>query len=356
MYASKMMGEPVLYHLGHEICFDTLPRSGGYELRYSELGHPFYVWRNPVPRIDDMVLDCVVYLYPSIEDAMAGYRVGGSGFLIGVDSEVHENATVLYAVTNAHVIRGNCPIIRLNTKLGAKDVIPLNAEDWVLHEDGDDLAVCPLVMAPGVYKYRYIPSNLFVTPELVEQHRIGPGDDVFMVGRFISHEGQQRNTPLARFGNISMMPWEPIPTEWGIAQDSFLVEVRSLSGFSGSPVFVDIRPYTTRPGVDPKTLDVVTEPLGGPWLLGVDWGHPKFHEPVKQREGERWVDVPEGWVIESNSGQAAVLPAWRLQQLLNQEELVMARKRADDEVTKRKDSSSVTLDMRGNDIRQQPED
>jgi hypothetical protein len=88
----------------------------------------------------------------------------------------------------------------------------------------------------------------------------------------------------------------------------------------------------------------------------VDWGHPKFHEPVKQREGERWVDVPEGWVIESNSGQAAVLPAWRLQQLLNQEELVVARKRADDEFTKRKESSSVTLDMRGNNIRQQPDD
>jgi hypothetical protein len=355
MYRYGTVNQPVHYHVGHEIRFDERPRPGSYELRYSKRGHPFYAWKKPVPRIDDMMLDCVVYLYPSVEDAEAGYRVGGSGFLVGIPSEIHEGYVTLYAVTNSHVIRGDNPVIRLNTKKGDKDVLPFNTEDWVHHEDGDELAVCPLVIAPGVYKYKYIPLSLFVTPELVEQHNIGPGDDVFMVGRFVSHEGQQRNTPLARFGNISMMPWEPIPTKWGPAQDSFLVEVRSLSGFSGSPVFVDIRPFTTRPSSDPETLDVVTEPLGSPWLLGVDWGHPSFHQPVKQREGEQWVDVPEGWAVEVNSGQAAVLPAWRLQHLLNQEELVMARKRADGELTKRKGSSPVTLDMRGSDVRRQPD-
>ena len=39
---------------------------------------------------------------------------------------------------------------------------------------------------------------------------MGVGDEVFMLGRFISHSGIQKNQPLARFGNIALMPDERI--------------------------------------------------------------------------------------------------------------------------------------------------
>jgi hypothetical protein len=53
---------------------------------------------------------------------------------------------------------------------------------------------------------------------------------VFMVGRVITHEGKQKNLPSARFGNITMMPVEPLRHMRGINQESFVVEMRSIGG------------------------------------------------------------------------------------------------------------------------------
>ncbi len=80
--------------------------AGGYELRYSARGYPYRVWKKPVPRISDDILDSVVYLYPSVTDAEAGEKAGGTGFLVGVPSGVHEGVTYQYAVTNRHVTSG----------------------------------------------------------------------------------------------------------------------------------------------------------------------------------------------------------------------------------------------------------
>jgi hypothetical protein len=45
----------------------------------------------------------------------------------------------------------------------------------------------------------------------VEGWPIFPGDEVLLPGRFISHDGRQRNKPILRFGNISMLPDASIP-------------------------------------------------------------------------------------------------------------------------------------------------
>jgi hypothetical protein len=71
---------------------------------------------------------------------------------------------------------------------------------------------------------------------------IGPGDDVFVVGRFINREGKQKNIPSVRFGNIAQMPGEPLFLDDGKELECFLIEGRSISGFSGSPVFIHISP------------------------------------------------------------------------------------------------------------------
>lgn len=311
--------------------------SGEYEKRYSARGQLFYVWKKPMPRINDALLDSVVYLYPSVEDANAGKAAGGTGFLITIPSEAHEGWDFTYCVTNSHVIReGSSPVIRLNTKDGGKDVIGLRQEDWVHHEDGDDIATCPLNLAdPGYYRYTRIHTEMFVTKELIQQQNMGPGDEVFMIGRFVNHEGRQRNTPAVRFGNISMMPWEEIKHPRGFTVESFLVETRSLGGFSGSPVFVYHTPYSPLPASYPEREQ-------GTWLLGVDWGHLPITEKVRKSDKTL---VDENWVVESNSGQMAVAPAWKLQELIDQEDLAMGRRRADEELTKRKEGSTVVLDM-----------
>ncbi|MDP9383051.1 MAG: hypothetical protein M3Q29_23515 [Chloroflexota bacterium] len=214
------VGTSLLYAGGYELRWDGAGRRGGYEPRLSSDGRTFYVWKPPLPRIEDQILDCVVYLYPSVEDAEAGKRVGGTGFLVGIPSKVNESRVYLYAATNSHVIReGKSPVIRLNTKEGKKAVLELAQEDWVHHRDADDVAACPFVLAdPDAYGHRFIPQSQFLTEGSIRELDVGPGDNVYMVGRFVSHEGHQRNIPIVRFGNISMMPWEPIRHERGIDQ------------------------------------------------------------------------------------------------------------------------------------------
>ncbi len=334
------MTEVMLYPVGHELRFDVPPHPGGYELRRTLRGHSFYVWRKRVPRISDQILDCVIYLYPSVAAAQAGEAAGGTGFLVAVPSEVVEHGYYVYAVTNSHVIReGASPVIRLNTKDGGMDVIPLSQEHWVHHQDGDDLAACSVGLANDRHKYKFVTTDQFLTKEIVEERNIGPGDDVYMVGRFVTHDGKQRNTPSARFGNISMMPWEPIPHSRGIDQEAFLVETRSLSGYSGSPVFVQIIANWMRPDRDGVNR---SSGQGGWWLLGVDYGHLPVRETVVYKDDKMPVD--DNWMVESNSGQMAVVPAWRLQDLLDQEDFAVPRKRDEESLAKRKESSPVVLD------------
>ena len=258
--------------------------------------------------------------------------------MVAVPFEENPDRGLIYAVTNSHVIReGGSPVVRLNTKDGLTDVIPATDANWLDHVDGDDLAVCPIGLSQERHQYKYLLPSLFLTPELVNQESIGPGEDTFLVGRFITHEGRQRNLPSVRFGNIAMMPWEPIthPTR-GIKQESFLVESRSIGGYSGSPVFVWILPFSHRPGAKGYSGG------RGPWLLGVDWCHLANPERVLERDGK--TEVPEGWQVNSNTGMMGVIPAWRLAELLDRRELVAQRKEQDEELSKRKAKGGAALD------------
>src|SRR5205814_5913498 len=131
-------------------------------------------------------------------------------------------------------------------------VFETDEREWVRHPDGDDLAACLISFDPMLYKFHFVPSYDFATKEVVEHWKIGPGDDVFVVGRFINHEGRQRNHPTARFGCIGQMPLEPIPQDRPhqppFMQESYLVEARSIGGYSGSPVFVHIGRWNSGAG------------------------------------------------------------------------------------------------------------
>ena len=203
---------------------------------------------NFVPRIRDEYLDCVIYLYHSKQDAerCVVHESGGSGFLVSIPS-ISSTTPHVYAVSNRHIVEKS-PVIRLNTMKGESDVIPVDASKWVF-TDEHDIAVCYLSL-PSDFRYKVIEFKQFITPDIIERQRIGPGDDVFIIGRFVNHEGRQRNLPSARFGNVAMMPDEPIRHNHRISINSdyhdvreyndvsFLVDIRTVSGYSGSPVFI----------------------------------------------------------------------------------------------------------------------
>src|SRR5438445_660680 len=110
------------------------------------------------------------------------------------------------------------------------------------------------------YRYRYweveptprIPDELlgsvvFMYPNAdAAIHGGRVGGTGFLLGWFISHSSKQTNQPLARFGNIAMMPGEKVVDGRGLRVEAYLVEMRSLSGYSGSPVFVYLAPGSYR--------------------------------------------------------------------------------------------------------------
>ena len=297
-----------------------------------------------MPRIDDVFTEVAVYLYQSIEDAEEGASFGGSGFIASVPFDVNAEYRSLYAVTNRHVVtRAIEPVIRLNRKDGSIECVPTKRQQWLFHPDGDDIAVIAIQREWRNLKFSSVPLDNFITPQLITHEDIGIGDDAVMVGRFINHEGKQKNSPAARFGSIAMMDDEQIVSqESGIAQQSFLVETRSLPGYSGSPVFLysqsAMMDGSRQRGGEPKAVTNLAKWLlpKGPYLLGIDWCHIQRKAWILSREGRR---IDDGWYVEENTGMAGVIPAWKIAEVLKSEELVMQRKADDEEITRLKRNS-----------------
>jgi len=320
---------------------------------------PYYVWENSVPRIADGFLQCAVYIYGSLEDAQLGEHQGGSGFLTHVSFENNPDWSEVYVVTNRHVVlKAKTPVVRMNRKDGNVECFPTELSAWKLPQDGDDIAVLPIRFRYHEVRYWSISEKLFLNDSIVASEDVGIGDEAFMVGRFISHEGREKNSPSLRFGTIAMMATERIASPYGIDQESFLVEVRSLPGYSGSAVFLYtpnamndmsmMRNGIRRPeditffGNSSNALAAVEflKPKG-PYLLGIDWCHIPRRTPVRNAAGE---PVDGDWHVEENTGMAGVIPAWKISEVLNCEEFRMQRKEADNEMTRRKAASKVSLD------------
>jgi hypothetical protein len=280
-------------------------------------------------------LDCVIYLYRNKIDANNGARSGGSGFLVGVESVNFPGSAWVYAVTNAHVIKEKFPIIRLNKKDGTAHIEPLKMENWIVSKT-DDLAICRLEMV-DTFQYNVIMYADFLSDTIQYTREIGPGDEVMMLGRFIGHDGIQTNRPVARTGIISMMPAVEIEKKDGTKQLSYLVECKSISGFSGSPVLV-YRPWS-EPGFVNLTPEIL--PKEGAkeyraWLLGVDWCHLPINEPVYETKDGKLEKTQ--YTVLTNSGFAGIVPASRLRDLLDSDDV--KKKRIGEEMAREKTSTT----------------
>jgi hypothetical protein len=128
------------------------------------------------------------------------------------------------------------------------------------------------------------------------QHNVGPGDNVFMIGRFINLQGgEEKIEPSTRFGNISAMLQPLRNSDLSRDQIGFAVEMRSRTGFSGSPVTV----YRTQ--FDDTFRTKAPKPYF--WgLLGINWGY------VLDEHGE-------------NTWLNGVVPAWKILETLEVPEL-----------------------------------
>jgi len=277
-----------------------------------------------MPRTSDYFLDCVLYVFGSNETAIENSSPAGSGFLAAAPLVEGAMLHQFYAVTAAHVVRrAKTPFLRVNKRfVNDVEVMEAPASSWVQHPNGDDVSMCPLQLPTRRLQTLGIETARFVTADILETEDIGIGDEIFMVGRFAQHSGSRtRNIPVARFGNIAAMPTEPLLREDGIKQESFLVECRSVPGYSGSPVFIYKLPRFEQPGdLSPITGGRVTKWNGvkqlvsdSYWLLGLDWCHLQDFD------------------TKANTGMAGVIPAWKILELINCDQFVQQRQ----EVAKR---------------------
>src|ERR1019366_1105877 len=154
-----------------------------------------------MPRIADHVLQSSIYLYRTVDAARAGERSGGCGFLVHVPSK-HENMVHLYAVTNKHLLDRGFHVLRLNTTSGL-DTIQSDRQSWLDHPDGHDVSVLPVEALDEKFKWFSIPVDEFISHEAITDFNIGIGDEAFLIGRLVTHEGKQSNTPIVRFGNLA---------------------------------------------------------------------------------------------------------------------------------------------------------
>jgi hypothetical protein len=167
---------------------------------------------------------------------------------------------------------------------------------------------------------------------------------VFLAGRLVGHSGEQKNAVAIRFGNISLMADETEPIECGDRgkKEGFLVECRSLSGFSGSPVFVSttqnykyIPERKLRELRDEKDLAFPGEVVSyggtfGPWLLGMTWGHIPLWVSVRDKDLKS--EAP--YKVEQNTGIACVAPTWKILEVLNSSRLASQRRQDDQKIAK----------------------
>gem|GEM_PF-2132401 len=262
-----------------------------------------------MPRIPpDASLFCI-YLFNSLSDARLGAHSGGCGFFIGLPWESDQSRAHVYAVTNDHVVRAadggsKATVIRF-TDRNAGLAVPHQTQlsEWRFPNVRSDLAI------------RLMESNLdlhtehikvIADDETIRSHDIGTGDEVFSLGRSVDIGESVKNHPVARFGNVAIMPEvlvDQIP--------SYVVEMRSRTGFSGSPVYVYI------PGAKEvlgRSVKLTAHKFYGPWLLGV---HAKQLPIIGPQ-------APPGNI---GSGMCAIVPAKILKEFIMNDRLIQEERR-----------------------------
>jgi hypothetical protein len=250
----------------------------------------------------------------------------------------------VWAVTGRHCIQearaaGLPTYLRVNTPDSHVD-IAMAPDGW--HESNEaDVAAAYL---HGSITEAAVPLDQFVDDDdhyrdpvenpakpSAGRQTVSVGHEVFVVGLFSQHAGENRNLPIARFGNVARPPLEPISVTRRdktreIIREGYLVESGSFGGHNGSPVFWAQPPAqvdTTDPALGPHRNNRTAGragniPASDPQpiiaLMGIVSAH--FDIP---REANTEGDLLAKVITEINAGLAVVTPAHYIKRLINSE-------------------------------------
>jgi hypothetical protein len=249
------------------------------------------------------------------------FQPNGTAFFVAAKGTETE-APSLYVVTAAHVVFGSggrsAPgrmWVRANYGAASEEVL-IEAGEWRKHPTAD-VAVAEWTDPQGRESTRVDLEEL-ANKEIIDYYSMGLGHDLYMVGLFQRHTGSKTNEVMCRRGSIAMMPSEPVTIDrHGNTADVYLMEVRSIGGFSGSPVFVHVPEYTVSGPNRPANVN-----SSDFYLLGLASGH--WDIPMLRKDSGKHQPPPKERNIAT--GISTVVPAAKILETISQGVFVEARK------------------------------
>jgi hypothetical protein len=288
-----------------------------------------------MPRITKQMQRCVFFLFQHGQVNGEFLGPGATGFFVARHEDPHFILPHVYAVSNRHAINPYS-VIRINTESIGVRFIEFDIADWVWSET-DDLAAVDVTdelrlwdalpfgcrtaknkLSCDAVTWLEEASFTQERPRLLDAQI---GDQTIMLGLFPDHSGHPLNVPVGRFGNLAARPSYAAPVTLGTRDEfmrpAFLNDVRSRTGFSGSPVWSWYSAYDdialdtipdSRPDEEPRRHSALT-------LIGIHRG--QFREPPETLTSGQEVNLP--------SSMTVVVPAWEITKLLERKELADRR-------------------------------
>jgi len=275
------------------------------------------------------LLRMVVYLLTGPEDAK---KVIGTGFFLAVpmprNGAPHR---ALYLVTAKHVADelGATFWMQANLHEGGTRLARGECTQWIYHPDKDDdnrIDVAALLVREHDLAVNFFAPNPDFVVDDPSKFGISLGDEAVIIGHFGLLPGKVRNTPLARLGTVAMFPDDKVRVVYPDKEIrevyAYLLEVHSLSGMSGCPVFVH-QVFTVTDGFGRPTANRVGEVR----LLGLMTGHWPVPEEDKKKLGASGHEL--------NLGISLVAPGRHILETIMRKEALIERDEWLDEFLKR---------------------
>jgi len=280
-------------------------------------------------RIDQRVKKCIAFV--GHKGANDSFAVEGTAFF----AMTYEGGLGFQQlITARHVIEDGFAgkewvYLRVNSVEGTPRVLRTLKSEWLFHPNRNvDIAFLPMEISQERCDILHVDMEDYVlTEQSIKDNDIGEGDDVFVVGAYVSRVGELKNLPIVRVGNIASMAVEPV---WpaSISRPAYLIEVRSLGGLSGSPVFVHVPLIAVKDG-QTKFHNGRYE-----YMLGMVLGHHANRHDVDVLPGQEDV-MEDSEKADFSTGIAVVVPVEQINEALQQPLVVDMRKRAVEEMKKK---------------------
>jgi hypothetical protein len=264
-----------------------------------------------------------------------GRRAIGTAFSVGMSSELLPH---FYFVTAKHVVEDVPDVaVRLRKIDGSVVDKPLESDDWVHHLSAD-VSAMPMPNLGWTKDFGWAPLASFVEEPV--EGAVLLGEDVFFVGLLRKLPVmEEAGVPMVRSGTIGRLnqPGLKAIRDDGISRKEYVIEghlidCRAYQGMSGAPCWVQ------RPIVRQEHNTYTNEPVSlktETHLFGLISAH--FDETIQ-------ADIDEGGAYPVHTGVGVVTPARFINELLTQDEdLVAERKQRDDEKRARDEADAEEL-------------